>query len=164
MRQAALLLVLSCTGLCAQPILVAADLKLLEGKWTGELTYINYSDGAPSTIPATLLMEPLGGARWRMGHGYTEEPQANELDTVALAADGRSFDQHAVVDVEHPAPDSVHIVLSIEGTDDNRPAMITKIWRIGRSRCTMRKEVMFLATSASPAGVPFFRHEYRFVR
>ena len=74
--------------LLAQPSLTAADLSHLKGGWTGELTYINYTDGSPSTIPATLLFEPAGEGLWRIGYGYTEEPHANELDTVALSADG----------------------------------------------------------------------------
>ena len=160
-----LLLPLALSGqLLAQPSLTAADLSHLKGGWTGELTYINYTDGSPSTIPATLLFEPAGEGLWRIGYGYTEEPQANELDTVALSADGRTFDGFTVFDVEHIAPDSLVIRMSAVGEDDERPASISKKWAIGTHRCTMRKEVMFLENQTTPAGVPLFRHEYRFQR
>ncbi len=61
----------------AQPALTAADLSHLQGGWTGELMYINYDDGTPGTIPATLLFEPVGNDQWRIG--YIEAPHANEL-------------------------------------------------------------------------------------
>lgn len=64
----------------------------------------------------------------------------------------------------NPAPDSVVIMLCSTGEDDNRPASISKQWSIGPHRCTLRKEVMFLETATTPAGVPLFRHEYRFRR
>ena len=56
----ALLLMFALSGrLFAQPALTAADLSHLQGGWSGELMYINYDDGTPSTIPATLLFEPM---------------------------------------------------------------------------------------------------------
>lgn len=153
-----------CGRLLAQRAPTAADLSQLQGKWTGELMYIDYDDGTPGTIPATLLFEPLGDGRWRIGYGYTEEPHADEQDTVALGLDGRTFDGRTVMDVTYPAPDSVVIMLRITGEDDNRPASISKKWTIGQHRCTVRMEVMFLETATTPAGVPLFRHEYRFQR
>ncbi len=69
-----------------------------------------------------------------------------------------------MTEVTYPAPDSVVIMLLTSGQDDNRPASISKKGSIGPNRCTLRKEVMFLETATSPAGVPLFRHEYRFRR
>ena len=59
-----------------------SDLLPLLGSWKGELMCIDYSSGAETHIPATLRVDALGSRSWLIGFGYTDEPHANEQDTV----------------------------------------------------------------------------------
>jgi hypothetical protein len=152
------------TLLCAQAHLHPKDLVPFLGNWTGELAYLDYSSGEVVHIPATLLLESLDARSWRMGMGYTEEPHANELDTVVLAADGRTFDGHVVLEVTPLTGDSVRVVLEQQGDDDSLPAVMRRTWSAGPHRCTMQKEVRY---TTPPAGRPtgwFVRHTYTFTR
>lgn len=148
----------------AQARLDPKDLMPFLGNWTGELAYLDYTSGEVVHIPATLLMEPVDGRSWRMGMGYTEEPHANELDTVVLAADGHTFDGQAVLEVTHINADSVRVVMEQEADDDSLPAILRRTWSAGPHRCTMQKEVRY---TAPPVGRPtgwFVRHTYTFTR
>lgn len=142
-----------------QPAVEPADLALLRGNWSGELYYMDYSDGSPVTIPATLLVLPLEGRSWIVGHGYPNEPHAHELDTMALSADGRQLDGSEVMEVRHFGADSVRMVLEENGTDDDMPARLRRTWTYGPRRCTMRRE------ARRTGGTEFtLRHEYRLER
>ena len=150
---------LLCFASCGRSGLEPADLNTLNGAWTGELTYVDYGSGAPVTIPTTLLVRPLEERTWLIGHGYTEEPQADELDTMRLDRDGSRVDAAEVTLVERMGPDSVRLVLEEDGEDDDRPARIRRTWTIGKHRCVQRKEVGDLGGTAFT-----LRHEYRFRR
>lgn len=146
----------------AQAPLLPQDLAPFLGSWTGELAYLDYSSGALVHIPATLLLQPVEARSWRMGLGYTEEPHANALDTVMLAADGRSFDGAAVLEVVRLAPDSVRIVFEAPGDDDELPALLRRTWSAGPHRCTLQKEVRYTAPPAGRSSDWFVRHTYTF--
>jgi hypothetical protein len=145
------------------PALLAMDLALVQGGWSGELMYINYTDGSEAHIPATLRVDVLGQRQWRIGFGYTDEPHANAMDTLVLSPDGHLLDDFAVLEVQRFTPDSVRFVLQAEGEDDNRPATLRKTWTVGPHTCTLRKDVRFMALNGE--AMPFLlRHEYRFKR
>lgn len=155
-----LLLFLFCTGAAHAQRLRPADLAPLHGVWSGELMYIDYETAQPTTIPATLAVVPVGTRAWSMGFGYTEEPQANEMDTVLLPPGGRSFDALSVAQVRHFGRDSVRVTLEGNSEDDGKQVVVRKTWTAGPRRCTLRKE------TRPREGEPAFtlRHEYRFMR
>ncbi|MBL8002291.1 MAG: hypothetical protein JNL05_10050 [Flavobacteriales bacterium] len=157
------LLVLSATAAAQEPVLNFTDMQPMQGAWSGELMYIDYTGGAETHIPATLLLTPMDQYHWRIGFGYTEEPQANALDTLVLAEDGRTLDGFTVLEVQRYTTDSLRFVLQAEGEDDHKPATLRKTWTLGPHTCTLRKEVRFVALNGE--AMPFFlRHEYRFKR
>lgn len=131
----------------------------LLGTWKGDLLYMDYSSGAETRIPATLLVRPLGERRWLITFGYPDEPNANDTDTMALSSDGRVLDGMAVMRVSELKGGTTRITLEKNGEDDNRPARIRKLWTIGDTTCTLRKEVC--AQGEKLFGL---RHEYRFTR
>lgn len=135
------------------------DLAPLRGNWVGELFYIDYTNGTPVTIPATLLLLPIDERSWLIGHGYPNEPHVHELDTLILTTDGHHLDGADVLEVTHPGADSVSVVLGETGQDNEAPAQLRRIWTYSPKGCTMRKEVR-------TAGATEFtlRHEYRFHR
>lgn len=161
MRLLALLTTLAVALSTTAQSLSPAQLQPLLGTWRGELMYMDYTSGAETHIPADLVVEPLGERTWLVGFGYADEPHANQRDTMRLSTDGIWLDTHQVISVQQPATDSLILVLQEHGTDNDVPVLIRKIWWIGRSTCTLRKEVQPLATSSAPFAL---RHEYRFKR
>jgi hypothetical protein len=141
-----------------------SDLLPLLGSWKGELMCIDYSSGAETHIPATLRVDALGSRSWLIGFGYTDEPHANEQDTVYLGADGRTFDGFTVIGFERWGPDSIRMVLQAEGEDDERPSSIRKTWTVGPRSCVLRKEVLPHPPGGDAHSTFFLRHEYRFRR
>jgi hypothetical protein len=157
------LALLTATVAAQAPVLDLTDMQPFQGAWTGELMYIDYSSGAETHIPATLLLTPMDQYHWRIGFGYTEEPQANELDTLELSADGTKLDGFTVLEVQRFSADSVRFVMEAEAEDDNKPATLRKTWTVGPHTCTLRKDVRLMALNGET--MPFFlRHEYRFKR
>lgn len=138
-----------------------AHLQPLLGSWRGELMYMDYSTGAETHIPADLIVEVLDERRWLVGFGYADEPHANQRDTMLLSTDGTTLDGMQVMSVQQPATDSLILVLEETADDNNAPTRIRKTWTIGRTTCTLRKEVRPVAT---PTAAFTLRHEYRFKR
>lgn len=148
------------------PTLVSAQnrvdphkLAFLVGQWSGELMYMDYTSGSETRIPATLVVRTLDERRWLVAFGYPDEPNANDTDTLRLSDDGRVLDDLAVMRVRELKNGLVRIVLEQDAEDDSRPARIRKIWTIGTTTCTLRKEVRGKGEKRFE-----LRHQYTFTR
>lgn len=147
------------TLVSAQNRVDPAALSGLCGTWKGELLYMDYSSGAETRIPATLVVASLDERRWLVTFGYPDEPGANDTDTLTLSADGRAVDDLAVMRVNELKNGLVRIVLEQDGYDDNRPARIRKLWTMGATTCSLRKEVRSKGEKRFE-----LRHQYTFTR
>ncbi len=143
----------------AQPVLEPGALGGMEGQWSGELMYIDYSSGAETHIPATLTVEMLGRRSWRRTFAYPGEPGSDEVDTLVLSPDGNLPNDGAVSEVAMLGDGVMQLTLLQDGEDDDVPVRIRKVWTIGPNSLMLRKEVCPIA-----GGPLKLRHKYLFAR
>lgn len=85
---------------------------LAGGRWTGKLTYLDYSSNETTTIRTTLKVEPVkpGKPVWRFYHVYPDEPQANHTNKVRIASNGRRINNETVISRVRIADGSIELV------------------------------------------------------
>ena len=122
------------------------DFKPALGKWTGTLTYIDYTSGKPYTMPAniTFSLSKKNPNQLILSVEYPNEPKANGNDTMVISKDGAMLDGAMVVSKEKSGG-ILHLVTERSGVDGNehKKAIIKHIYIISKKTFSNRKEVRF---------------------
>ena len=128
------------------PVVSVKDFKPAIGKWTGTLTYLDYSGGKPYTMPANITVgkDVANTQRIIFYYDYPNEPKANGSDTLLISTGGAVFDGATVVSKERNGR-VLRIVTDKNGLDgnDSKAAVIRHIYTIGKKIFSIRKEVKF---------------------
>jgi hypothetical protein len=120
------------------------DLRRLTGtRWTGTLTYTDYSSNKRVSIPSNLIVTERDGdaTSWVFEYKYPKEPKANGKREVTLGRDGATLDGEAVVERSSLEGGLLRIVTEKRGTDDDRAALFRYTYLVGASSFSVRKEV-----------------------
>lgn len=120
------------------------DLRRLTGaRWTGTLTYTDYSSNRRVSIPSNLIVTERDGdaASWVFEYEYPKEPKANGRRALTLGRDGATFDGETVVERTSLEGGLLRVVTEKRGTDDDRAALFRYTYLIGASSFSVRKEV-----------------------
>ena len=75
------------------------DLKIITGnQWKGKLTYLDFSSGQKTSIPANLLVHQSSDDKkiFYFIHEYPKEPHANKTDTIIISSDGKQLNNQIV--------------------------------------------------------------------
>jgi hypothetical protein len=145
------------------------NLDLLEGKWQGELEYLDFSDGKSKVkISSTFECKYSKEERSLAIAIQFREPSGkiiNDESSITLSENGQS----ASLDGEDwkvtsagatPTQGELLIVLERKGADNDKPADLRKTIRVeANDRFTFRKEVKYQG-----AAEYFTRNEYRLRR
>lgn len=137
---------------------------LVDHRWTGTLTYLDYTSNKHTTIRSTLRVrtdKPSSGI-WSIAIGYDDEPHANAASELRLIDDGtaiNSGDNTERVISRAQSPEALEIVTEHAGTDNTKPATIRKTYRISDKSFSITKRVKFTGSSDF-----IQRHEYRWTR
>ena len=137
-------------------------LKNLVGCWNGSLTYLDYSNGKPFSMPANMVVKDFGNdPRVIYSLMYPKEPRANSTDTLVISEDGRMLNGKMISEIKNYTKDSIMIVTLENAVDgnDRQPALIRHSYLLGSGNYVMKKEVQFTGKSQW-----LVRSEYRFVR
>lgn len=122
------------------------DFKPAYGKWTGTITYLDYSSGKPFTMPAnvTISKNKKETNQLIFAFEYPNEPKANGNDTLIISADGMMIDDENVVSKESK-DGTLQIISEKNGVDgnDDKKALIRHIYTISKKFFIKRKEVKF---------------------
>ncbi|HEY0171983.1 MAG TPA: hypothetical protein VGB98_13255 [Pyrinomonadaceae bacterium] len=125
---------------CVRP----EDLRRLTGaRWTGTLTYTDYSSNRRVSIPSNLNVTVRDGdsTSWVFEYEYPKEPKANGRREVTLGRDGATLDGEAVVERTSLEDGTLRVVTEKRGTDNDRAALFRFTYLIGASSFSVRKEV-----------------------
>ena len=143
------------------PVITTDDLNLLTGnKWTGTLSYLDYSGNKEVSIAAEVIVLKTDDAdAFIFVNEYPDEPKANNTDTIRIEENGKKFGNETVTERITEADGMIKIVTSEEGTDNEKHAFIKHTYIISSSRYTVRKEVRFEGESNF-----ITRHTYVFAR
>ena len=138
------------------------DFKPAFGKWTGTITYLDYTSGKPFTMPANVSINKnkKDAKQLILAFEYPKEPQANGNDTLIISADGSMIDNAKLVSKEDQNG-IMQIITEESGIDgnDNKKALIRYIYRISKSSFIKRKEVKFEGEEKF-----IMRNEFKMVR
>jgi hypothetical protein len=128
------------------PVIIK-DFKPAFGKWTGSLTYLDYSSGKPYTMPANVTISKGSDNKQQLllAFEYPDEPKANGNDTLVISDDGLNIDGATVVAKTKNNDGSLVIITDKEGVDgnENRSATLRHIYTVGKKIFSNRKEVRF---------------------
>ena len=139
--------VLLLSALYAQdPQIRPADLLLVTGsRWTGQLTYLDYTTKRPVSIPSTLSVTQVDGqpSAFIFDYQYPDEPHAKSTSTLTIADGGRTFSGERVVTRQVSTDGTLLLVTEKSGRDDGREALIRHTYQIKPGRFLIKKEVRF---------------------
>jgi hypothetical protein len=122
------------------------DFKPAYGKWTGTITYLDYTSGKPFAMPANVKISKNNKDAQQLifAFEYPQEPKANGNDTLVISQDGMMIDDTKVVSKESK-DGGLQIISEKDGVDgnENKKALIRYIYRISKKSFVKRKEVKF---------------------
>ena len=128
------------------PLMRSTDLFLLTGpRWTGTLTYLDYSTNRKVSIPSTLQVTPVEGQTlsFTFDYQYPDEPHARSTSTLTITADGKEFAGARIVERRGSASGPLILVMEKMGRDNDREALIRHTYQIETGRLSIRKEVRY---------------------
>ena len=125
-----------------QKTITSDDLNLIIGKWTGSLTYIDYSSNEPYTMPANLIVKQgKNKNQLLLLNNYPKEPKANNKEKIKISKNGSRLNKIKVKSKEKISGEKVKIVTEYSGKDNNKKAIIKTIYIVGKNELIIRKEV-----------------------
>jgi len=136
------------------------DLNILMGKWTGSLTYLDYSSGNVYPMPCDIFVKGKRNNRKIIIHYiFPSEPKANNKEHIKISKDGRLINKRRIESKFINAQGLTEIYTENLGKDgnDGKKAMIRTIYKIGDTEFIMRKEVKFEGTNEW-----IMRNEFKF--
>ncbi len=121
------------------------DFKVLEGNWTGQLTYLDYTSNKQETIPSTLKASVTRSNKFELKFGYPGESGKGGADVYKISEDGSLVNNMKVLERTEQQDGTLKIVLEQKGPDgnDHRPATFHHILEIGKDKFVMTKMVKF---------------------
>lgn len=145
----------------SQSVLQIKDFATVSGKWTGTLTYLDYTSNNTVSIPANTLIEIAAGNSYDQYLYYSAEPDKNKKSNYAISADGQMLNDMQLAEKKVLSDGSLQLVLESKGVDgnDDRPARFRHILLLSEKQFVITKMVKFEGEEQY-----FQRHEYRFGR
>ncbi|MBC7898631.1 MAG: hypothetical protein H7070_01140 [Saprospiraceae bacterium] len=140
----------------------ATDLNRLTGaEWKGTLTYLDYSSNKKTSIASnlTVIETPGDHLSWTFDFKYPDEPKADKRSTVTLSPDGRTFDGETVIEKTYLSRESLKIVTTQRGTDNDKKAVFRYTYLFAPASLSIKKEVRL-----ETATEYFERNEYSWKR
>lgn len=141
-----------------KPSRLINDFMKVEGNWTGQLTYLDYSSGKPYTISADLEIKRISNTHeFLFVHTYPKEKSANKTDTLSISKDGQYIGKEKLVSRTKLSNGDIRIITEKEGKDgnDGKKATIRQTYILGNTSLSTQKDVLF---SGKTAWIK--RHEY----
>ena len=124
-----------------KPSISAKDFAMLTGKqWMGTLTYLDYSSGKQTTIPANLTVVKENNRVWYFLNEYPQEPQENSTDTVLLNRDRRSFNNQTIISRKKINNNTLEIITEKESDGDEVAKIFRYTYRINNKKYSVKKE------------------------
>ncbi|PZU85414.1 MAG: hypothetical protein DI529_10035 [Chryseobacterium sp.] len=134
------------------------DFIKVEGNWTGQLTYLDYSSGKPYTMSADLEIKRIPNTNeFLFVHTYPKEKSANKTDTITISKDGQYIGKEKLVSRTKLHKGDMRIITEKEGKDgnDGKKATIRQTYILGNTSFSTQKDVLF---SGETTWIK--RHEY----
>jgi len=155
------LLIISGFSTAAQHKISIDDFRMLEGKWKGTLTYLDYKSNTETTMQANTMVEIINDTEFNQYVYYSGEPDKNGMTRYGIKENGTMLNDRKLIERTKQPDGSLKLVFESKGPDgnDNKPATFNHILFISSAIFTVTKMVKF------DDGKDFFRrHIYAFSR
>lgn len=144
----------------ASEMITPEDLKIILGKWTGSLKYVDYRTNKPYTIPSNVdVKQGKNEKQLLLLITYPKEPNANSKEKIKISENGQQLNKKEVSSRQILSNGQIQITTEYLGKDNNKPALIRNIYILGEKQFVIRKEVNFENTNNW-----MMRNEYSFER
>ncbi|MDH3267675.1 MAG: hypothetical protein OEM46_02355 [Ignavibacteria bacterium] len=128
----------------AQTTISSADFKPLIGSWSGTLTYLDYQNGEPFSMPVELRIVQIEETnKFTFYFSFPDEPQANSEETFSISDGGTMLNGEPIISKRLLEDGNLEIVTESMGTNDDQPATIRQTYIIGGDVFVTRKDVQF---------------------
>ncbi|NNM15901.1 MAG: hypothetical protein HKO56_04510 [Bacteroidia bacterium] len=128
----------------AQNSITPSDLKVLQGDWTGSLTYIDYRSNKPYTMPADLVVKQGNNENQLSLHNsYPNEPKANNKEKIKISKEGDYLNKKPIKSIDRSTEGQIQITTEYTGKDNNQEALIRNVYILGENQFIIKKEVKF---------------------
>ncbi len=136
------------------------DFKLLEGKWKGQLTYLDYTSNKPVSIEANTLFEMVSDSSFDQFIYYSAEPHKNADSRYTIRENGQVLNDMKLVK-RKTGTGKLLLIFDYRGPDgnDNRMASMQRVMELIGDELTITKLVRYEGEENY-----FQRHQYRFTR
>lgn len=136
------------------------EVKNMAGKWTGALSYLDYSSNTKETIPCNLDAEVWEKERKiKLNFIYPKEMKYNSSSIFALNTAGDRFGNADITEKNILPGGGIKIVTEEKGEDDRKPATIKHTIVLTEKTFTITKTVRFDGEEQF-----FQRNEYAWTR
>jgi hypothetical protein len=137
------------------------DFTPLSGKWTGTLSYLDYTSNKSESINANLYTEIKNNSLFDLNIYYTDEPSHNAKDEYRIRKKGTMINDTKVIERSVLPNGFLKIVLEERGKDgnDSKPATFHHVMIISKNKFTLTKLVKFDGETSF-----FQRNQYSFSR
>jgi hypothetical protein len=144
----------------ASEMITPEDLKIILGKWTGSLKYVDYRTNKPYTMPSNVdVKQGKNEKQLLLLITYPKEPNANSKEKIKISENGQQLNKKEVSSRQILSNGQIQITTEYLGKDNNKPALIRNIYILGEKQFVIRKEVNFENTNNW-----MMRNEYSFER
>ncbi|WP_425237166.1 hypothetical protein [Ulvibacterium sp.] len=127
----------------AQNSLSTSNFEYLNGSsWSGNLMYINYSDGKEVNIRTTLKISVQDDTIIQEVE-FPDEPKANYISRVKIKKNGHYFGDEKVVDLDFEGGSITKLTTRYKGRDNNKKADIYKTYLFGNQSISITKTVVY---------------------
>jgi hypothetical protein len=140
------IVILSFSFVQQHPTVTVSDFNQSVGEWKGSITYLDYSNGKPFTMPAntTLVINTKTDAII-LKMIYPDEPKANGNDTLQLSKKGILLDGKEITDVKKSTEGITLITTALNEVDgnDQKKCTIKHSYIFNKTTLVLKKEVLF---------------------
>lgn len=139
----------------------SGDLDQLTGKWTGKLTYLDYTSNRPESIPSLLTVAKKRNSLYRFSFSYPGESGRSSVENFLVSEDGKTISKMRIVEYVKTPGGEFKLVLEEKGKDGNnhRPALFHHIVASSGEKLVLTKMVKFNGEEEF-----FQRNQYVFTR
>lgn len=130
---------------------------LNETEWSGNLMYINYSDGKEVNLPTELIFS-IKKNIIVMEISYPYEPKANGKNRIKLDDKAGYFGDEKIISVER-RKNELKFTTQFIGKDNNKPATMIKDYHLTDSKIKIAKSVKYDDSRES-----FVRNKYSYTK
>ncbi|MCO5948002.1 hypothetical protein [Mucilaginibacter flavidus] len=119
-------------------------------KWTGTLTYLDYTTNKPEVIETELTVAHSikGAGIYNFYTTYPKEASHNSTDETVISKDGKYIDDELVKERTLLSDGTLRFVTTKNGKDNNRNAAYRFTYLIGKTSYSRKKEVCYTGSSS----------------